>query len=369
MESLAGGQVRRFRWIVSSGRQARAGRRRVARETVRDERGQVLPLLAGGMAVFMLFVALAVNIGMWYASDSGLQRAADLSALAGAQYLATNGSLDAAGYPCATATGASLTDKAMSCASIVAGLNGIAGAKTATPSIVSVNGNQAVKVVAAHADFSGVFFTSTRRESATAVVAGIAGAENSFPATFAQQSWTPGQHVNFVFGTAQLPGAFNLVQSCGTNGGGGSPSEQQLITCFECTQTYTVQDNSLVPDQLPSGCANVLPLCVDGNVVGSDPGNNLNKSVVDAINTLSGKVVLIPAYSGYQGSGNNATYTIAGFAEMLLDDPAAKTVGTGSNKSIEISGMFVQELAPSDVQGSCTGTGGNFGATTFFLSG
>jgi hypothetical protein len=314
------------------------------------------------MVVLVLFAALAINIGEWYDTDSGLQRAADLSAIAGAQYLATGGSLTTAGYPCTV--GAGVTN-ALQCADRVAKLNGMTGAETDSPSFV--NGNQGIKVVTSHPNEGGIFFNSSRQESATAIVGGIAGASNSFPATFQQQSWVPGTQVNFVFGTAQVPGAFNLIQACGSNGGSGSPSEQQLITCFKCAQTYTIaSDNSLVPRPLPNGCGNVTPLCT-GDTIGSDPGNNLNNNVINAINTLSTFVVLIPAYDTASGSGNNATYHVVGFAEMQLANPAAQQVGSGNNKSIQITGTFVQELAPSDVQGTCSGTGQNLGSLTYYL--
>jgi hypothetical protein len=339
-----------------------------AHALIGGESGQVIPLVACLAMVLVLFAALAINIGQWYDTDSGLQKAADLSAIAGAQYLASNGSLTTDGYPCTVAAGVTT---AVGCAQTVAALNGMTGAETAAASQITVNGNNAIKVVTTHQHESGIFFSSTRQASATAVVGGIAGAGNPFPATFIYSSWVNNTqtHVNFVFGTAQVPGAFNLIQACGPGGGGGSPSEQQLITCFQCTQTYTIQNDSLTPDTLPGSCGTVTPLCT-GNVIGSDPGNNLNKNVMDAINSsLSGKVVLIPAYDTTQGGGNGATYHVVGFAEMLLDTPAAQQVGSGSNKAIEISGFFEQFLLPGDIQGPCGGLGQNFGALTYYLVG
>jgi hypothetical protein len=333
---------------------------------LRGESGQALPLVAGLMGVLVLFVALAFNIGEWYDTDSGLQKAADLSAIAGAQYLASNGSLTTAGYPCTVAAGVTT---AVGCAQTVAALNGMSGSETAIASQISVNGNNAIKVVTTHQNESGIFFSSTRQESATAIVGGIAGAGNPFPATFLYSDWVnnPQTQVKFDFGSAPQPGAFNLVQACGSSGGGGSPSEQQLITCFQCTQTYTLANNTLTPNTLPNSCGTVTPLCT-GNTVGSDPGNNLNKNVMNAINSsLSNQIVLIPAYDTTQGSGNNATYHIVGFAELLLGNPAAQQVGSGNNKAIEISGFFEQFLLPGDIQGPCGGLGQNFGALTYYL--
>ena len=60
-----------------------------------DESGQVVVIVALMMTLFLLSVAVVVNVGSWYDTDSGLQKAADLSALAGAQYAASGESLTA----------------------------------------------------------------------------------------------------------------------------------------------------------------------------------------------------------------------------------------------------------------------------------
>lgn len=60
------------------------------------ERGQALILAALGMAVFLAFVAMAIDVGIAYQERRNLQNAADSAALAGAKVLATSGDAAAA---------------------------------------------------------------------------------------------------------------------------------------------------------------------------------------------------------------------------------------------------------------------------------
>jgi Flp pilus assembly protein TadG len=332
------------------------------RRLLRREEGQVAIIFAILLPVMLLLAALAIDLGGWYDTDSGLQKAADLSAVAGAQYLATNGSLAGTpGYPCTSAVSA--TD----CATLVAGLNGISSPETATAVQTTLNGNQAITVTARHPNQNLLLFSRSRSEAATAVWGGIAGATNDLPAIFEvpPSGLQFGQDLSFTFGTAPSPGAFNLTQTCA----GGSPSENTLKQCFMCTQTYTIGSTGLQPNALPGGCT-TDENCA-GTTVDSAPGNKLNNNVVATINSfLSGYVVLIPMYDaspGPVGNGSGTTYTISGFAELLMDTPAA-TGGNGSNPVV-LHGVFQKVLAPSDVQGSCSGSGENLGATTYYLAG
>lgn len=52
-------------------------------DRTRDEKGLVLPLLGLLLSVLMIFAALSVDVGSWYARASAIQRTADASALAG----------------------------------------------------------------------------------------------------------------------------------------------------------------------------------------------------------------------------------------------------------------------------------------------
>jgi hypothetical protein len=339
------------------------GARRLRRVRHEDD-GQIIVLVAVSMFAFLMFLALALNIGMWYDSDAGLQKAADLSALAGAQYIENGSTLASsnASYPCGPAAG--VTD-AIGCATLVAGLNGIVSPETANAQLVNQNGVQGIKVTTRHPNESGLFFKSTRTESATAIVGGIAGAPNTFPATFPSGSWVAGQHIRWPFGSAPQPGAFNMLATC------IQPGTSSLENCFRCAQTYSYDAATGTLTPIPNtdpNCTGVT-YCSGSNQLPSSPGNTIsNPNVVAAINTLSGKIVLVPVYTGTQGTGSNATYTLGGFAAILLDNPAAVTVGTGVNKTVQLSGTFEKAVGPTGA-GTCGGGSGNYGVTSVYLIG
>jgi Flp pilus assembly protein TadG len=53
----------------------------------RPQRGQILIIFAGGMILFMLLMALIIDVGWYWSSQLKMQRAADAAALAGTVYL------------------------------------------------------------------------------------------------------------------------------------------------------------------------------------------------------------------------------------------------------------------------------------------
>jgi hypothetical protein len=73
-----------------------------------DERGQILVLFAGGLAILFVVAAIAFDVGMVLLERRDQQNAADAAALAGARYVRTSPNYDAscasaAGNPAATA--------------------------------------------------------------------------------------------------------------------------------------------------------------------------------------------------------------------------------------------------------------------------
>jgi hypothetical protein len=311
-----------------------------------DESGQVIVIVAVMMTLFLLCAAVVVNIGSWYDADSGLQKAADLSAVAGAQYLATGGSLGTANpsYPCTAAA------TAADCATTVAALNGVE-----PPNVSATQTGQAIEVTT-QADEPGIFVSSTRRASATAVVASLSGATNTFPATFRAEDWVSGQHVSWPWANGPQPRTFNMLDTC------GGVRRSILRRCFRCTQTFTYDPLAgLTPvANAQSGCENEQ-LCVGEDKSGADPGSRLQStSVVAAINSLADQIVLVPVYSSASGSGFSAVYTLAGFAAIRLDNPV---VAQGN-----LNGRFVTAVAPAAINGSCGDTGGDFGVTTYSLA-
>jgi hypothetical protein len=343
-----------------------------------DESGQVVVIVGVMMMLLLLCAAVVINVGNWYDTDSHLQKAADLAAVAGAQYYETSNGADITNpsYPCTAANlnAASQPNTAAGCAQYVAGLNGILPSSEtaiATGPFQLPDGNFGVKVETQHPNQSGIFMNSTRAESATAEVGGISGATNTFPATFQQDLWVVGQKIHFAFATATQPGAFNLLDACGP----GVLGANQLATCFECSTTYSydpVSDTLTPIANNDPNCTNTTNQCAAGNEAGSDPGNKISSNqVTNAINNyLGGKVVLIPVYDTVgNGGGANGTYHIAGFAALLLDDkPNAATTSKASPPVTTINGTFIKALGPQGA-GNCGGGAGNFGVQTVYLVG
>jgi hypothetical protein len=309
-----------------------------------------------------MIAALVINFGSWYGTDANLQKAADLSALAGAQYIATSASITTVpGDPCASAADPS------SCAIDVATDNGVtAGVGDVTSVTATVGSGNSSVTVTAKESVPGLFFTARRTESATASVGGLNGANGYFPATFtcpppvvegmctAANFPAPGTSYSFKFSDTPAPGNFDLLASCN---GGSSPD---IAQCIYCTTTYSLPN--FTPNPLSDKCnsATTAQQCISGGVQGAD-GKKFNSNPVDsALSWLATQnaVILIPIYTSVSGQGANATYTIAGFAAFLV---------TGwSNPTI--SGTFEGWVANTAIEGSCTGAGSDFGVQVFYLS-
>jgi hypothetical protein len=331
---------------------------RVEADLHREDDGQVVVVVALFMVGLLFLLALVLDLGVFYDTDSGLQKAADLSAVAGAQYLATNGSLTGTtGYPCA----GSLT--ATSCALTVAGLNGITSPETVSATQITYEGNPAIQVIAQHPNASGMLIDSTRTASATAVVGGLSGATNYFPATFtcpppvlagqctATNFPTPPATYTFTFSDTPAPGNFDLLASCA----GGS--DAAIAQCINCAQTY--QWPSMTPNPYPSGCSSSI-LCTGASAAGA-PGQKYHGDKIDqALIGLEGEVVLVPIWTSVDQSGANAVYTIGGFAALLITN--------WDKKNAQLTGTFEGFLAPGSVEGSCTGSGSGFGTQTYYLA-
>jgi hypothetical protein len=157
------------------------------------------------------------------------------------------------------------------------------------------------------------------------------------------------------------------------NGYPGGNGTKQLENCFKCAQTYTQDpvtgEFTPIANNDPN-CSVYQPFCAAQSGLPSQPGNTIsNPNVVDAINTLAGQIVFVPVYSGTQGNGSNATYTLGGFAAIKLDSPkAAVSVGSGSNQTVNLSGTFLKGVGPNG-SGTCGGSTGNFGVTAVYLVG
>ncbi len=330
----------------------------------RNDSGQALVIFAfllSGLGA-ALIIALVMNLGWWYGTDANLQKAADLSALAGAQYLATGGGIaSASGDPCSEASDAS------SCAIEVATNNGVtAGVGNVTKVTATVSSDDSSITVTAMERDAGLFFSSTRVESATASVRPLNGASGYFPAAFSCPPYlaegctsddfpAPGTPVSYTFGTSPAPGSFNLLSSCGA---GDAPAVAQ---CIYCTTTYSLPDFTRNPlsDNCDGGTTTPQQ-CVGQSAQGA-PGAEFNSDPVNTAMTWlasQNAVILLPIYTSVTGRGNNTNYFIAGFASLLV---------TRWNNP-KLSGIFEGYLSDATIEGNCTGSGPDFESEVFHLT-
>jgi len=325
------------------------------RRLQRDDDGQVFVLFALLLGTFMLVFALVVNIGLWFATDAGLQKAADAAALAAEEYQGLSASNQAPQSIIAACNTAATADD---CAYAIASANGVAHADT-HPRSTTWNSLPAYQVtVDDHntsyfmAGFLG-FGDTVRHAAATAVVAPLSGAAGALPMVVTSRDaagFSSGQQVTLGFGTSPSPGSFGLLHLCSGNGTSAEAA------CISCAQTYSWPGLQAQP--LPSGCSAVPQTCATATYP-AETGSSFNSQQIgSAFNSLSGKVVLVPVFvypSGESGTGNNATYTITGYVALL--------VGSFSKSTNQLTGTFEGFVDPSSgAHGGCTGIGGFFGA-------
>lgn len=95
-----------------------------------------------------------------------------------------------------------------------------------------------------------------------------------------------------------------------------------------------------------------------GDVVLGNPGG-ISGSI--GINSMIGKSVLVPLYNEALGSGNSATFRIAGFVRATL--LAARLTGAATSRSL----TFRFETVIVDRPTTTVGSGSNFGVTTWAI--
>lgn len=336
------------------------------------ESGQILPLFALLAVVLVGMAALVIDVGGWYRAQRQLQTVADAAALAGARDLAMGDAVATANSyvhqnlsvnrsaefadptPCA-----GLVEATASCAieTDAASFEPSSPCSDADGTCIRVEVRQRPAGFFVPA-LSKVIGTVTVTASAIAGLTAVGGAVGGLPATFASSSWEPGESISWPFGSSPAPGSFNLVVWPGYGG-----SVPDLITAFSCTRTYSWP--GLVPGPLPAGCDQTAA-CANTHLADSNTGNSIqNKNVRSALDSLSGKLVLVPVYSSASGTGRNAQYAVAGFAAILLDDPDVVEVG----KAYNLVGTFEKFVAPGGFAGACSSSGSNYGVTTVSLLG
>lgn len=255
-----------------------------------SERGGVSVLVALLLVVLLGAAAIAVDAGAMYSERAELQNGADAAALAIAQ-------------DCADGTCTST----MATAQLYADRNSKDNATNVADvqfTASSVTVDVASRDEAAGTGSLALSFAPVLGIEETTVGATATAGWNTFPES----------------GTAVLPLAFSicafnhasiggvrLFQTHGNGmpapcGGSGSPpgAFQWLDDPLNnCSAFVTIADDE--PAQ-----------------AGSDPGNDISQACKDLLPTLVGKKVLLPVYEDADGSGQDATYDIKGWAGFIL---------------------------------------------------
>lgn len=308
--------------------------RRAGRE--RREGGQILVLFALALITLVAGVALVVDGGLAYAQQRGVQNGADAAANAGAVVLAQR------------LGGATKTD-----ADVAAAITFSSGQNAITPAAYYTN------VSGQPLDFSGNVVTPANAAAVGNVtntippnaqgvhVEGTRPFATTFGRVIGLSTFTAGAEATAVtgklIGGAFLPVIFPVnITDCQGNGNLGLPKEQWPVS------------QPGAEGQQPTGTEYIVPLCKTGGgsfmildldgtknncddevtnpppiqwdtfpvSVDSDNGNNCAKRMVDEVNALHGKVVLIPICDNNEcntNGGSHATYHVTGVVAFYVD--------------------------------------------------
>ncbi|HET9852411.1 MAG TPA: TadE/TadG family type IV pilus assembly protein [Candidatus Limnocylindrales bacterium] len=359
------------------------------------QRGQILVLFALGLVTLVGGVALVIDGGVAYAQQRGVQNGSDAAANAGAVVLAQK------------LGGAPKTDLDVETAVLFS-----AGQNNITPEAYYTN------ISGQPIDGSGVAVTP---ESAALVGDGTippgaqgvhVGGTRPFDTTFGRviglSTFTAGAEATAVtgrlIGGAFLPVIFPVnITDCAGNGNLGLPKDQWPIS----------QPGS--PGQEPMGTEYIVPLCKTGGGsfmvldldgtrnncddevtnpppiqwdtfpvdVASDNGNNCAKKMVDEVNALHGKIVLIPICDNNDCNttgGSHAEYHVTGVTAFWLDymsdennpnNPACQTHTSPSGQLLQtidgngssscLVGWFIHFITTGPVGSGAIGNGDAIG--------
>lgn len=365
---------------------ARTSARRRSR---RGSRGQIIVIATLAMVAMIGGVSLVVEAGNAYARQREVQNAADALANAGATVLAQK------------LGGATKTDADVA----------LAVSTLATANRLSSN-------LAYYTDIAGDLIRSdgtpaSGTGNAARVGDGIlppgaqgvqAGGSQDFGTTFARvlgiDQFTASADATAVTGALSggqfLPVVFPVnIVDCETNGdlgtgeanwtlsepdpAGGDPIGQEYIVplCKTGGGSFMILDLDGTPNNCDDEVRNPPAIQFDTFPVDveSDNGNNCAKRMVDEVNALRGKVVLIPICDGecVTGQGSNAEYHIVKVTAFYLDymsdqnggnNTACEGNGTtlvpirGNGSSSCLAGWFVRYITSGPVgAGPITGAG------------
>jgi Flp pilus assembly protein TadG len=299
----------------------------------RDD-GQILVLFALGLVAFIAGVGLVIDAGNAYAQQRGVQNGADAAANAGAVVLAER------------LGGATRTDLDVANAvSFSANLNQVdesAYYTNVSGQPIDLSGNVVVPTSAASVG------NGTIPPNAQGV---HVGGTRDFGTTFARvvgiTSFTAGAEATAITGKAVggafLPVIFPVnITDCEGNGDLGLPKDQWPVSQPGAEGEHPVGTEWIVP-LCKTGGGSFMVLDLDGTknncddevtnpppiqwdtfpvTVDSDNGNNCAKKMVDEVNDLHGKIVLVPICDNNDcntNGGSHAQYHVTGVVAFYID--------------------------------------------------
>ena len=330
----------------------------------RREQGQIIVVFALGLVALVAGVGLIVDGGNAYAQQRAVQNGADAGANAGSVVLAQR------------LGGATKTD---------------ADVATAVTSSAGLN---AITASAYYTNVSGQPIDASGNATTAALAAQVGNASNAIPPN------AQGVHVggNRTFGTtfAKVVGLNNFTASgeaiavtgrlegghflpvifpvnitdCSGNGNLGLPKDQWPISQPGTPPNHPLGTEYIVPlcktgggsfmvldlDGTKNNCASevtnppaiqwdTFPVSVD-----SDNGNNCAKQMVDAVNALSGSIVLIPICDNNDcntSGGSHAQYHVTGVVAFYIDymDDSNNQNNSNCQSHTSASGQVLQTIS------------------------
>ena len=342
--------------------------------TLRDERGQILVIVAGGMIALLAIAAVALEGGMLVLNRRDAQNASDLAAVAGARQVALNyvesaraqNAVHAAVEDSLAANGC-VTDDACTWTARFSGagladLGAVTDSGAAIPSGslgVHVLITKQVGATIGHVlgrdtwDVSTEATAISAKPSAfpTGILLPIALCGWSNPAgddcTQATTTPAPGNFIDFQPGQTydltngkDAPGGFGWLSFTGSNSAGALSD----AICNPNNPQFSLDSPYDSPDAY-------------GGYIGTNPATgetwfpvDPGKSNASAVRACldgwieSGATVLIPVYDIVTGTGNNAAYHITGVAAFHLTYRSQPAVDV-------IKGDFVEYYPYTDIPG------------------
>ena len=359
----------------------------------RDERGQILVIVAGGMIALLAIAALALEGGTLLLNRRDAQNGADLASVAGTRevalkyvdtatvrvqsnvFAAVNKSLIANG--CVAADGCTWTGEFAdgSLASLGA-VNNSGAAIPANTVAVHVMVDKQVGAVIGHAIGFNSWTVSTEATSR------VRGSTGSFPGgvmlPIAVCGWTnpagddcaqastnpaPGNFVDFKKGQIydltdgkDAPGGFGWLSWTGSN----SANALADAICNPQNPAFSLDS----PYDSPGAYGGVMGTnpSTGETWFPIDPGKSNASAVRSCLDgwITSKATVLLPIYDLVTGNGNNAAYHITGVASFVLTSRSQPAIDN-------IQGYFVEYYPYPDVPGGASAPPPGPQDTTYFI--